>query len=316
MQSQNETQEKPTESTSNSGTKRKNEWFDIDEKNNTTVYVSGLPTDTIDEEKFIDLMKKYGIIAKLPIHGSPYSIKLYKNEDGTYKGDARCRYVHKESVNLAINLLDGSDYFGSTITCKLAEFKLKGSYDPTKKLRVDPKAKLKQKKVIDKLLSWDDKGPSRDLQKKVILKYMFTPEEIMKEPELMIELKDEVIERCREIVAEPKRVDLYDKHPSGVIAITFVEPQQAIAFIDAMVDEYYAGRKIEASLWDGKTNYKIKETDEESEMRLEKWKQDIQGDNVDEKTLSGTLTNPTVTQEVDETEVISNVRIKRPDDET
>lgn len=266
----------PVKTPAASSAKRKAEWFEVDEEHNTTVYVSGFPPDKIDEDKFVDLMKKYGIIAKLPIHGSPYSIKLYKNEDGSYKGDARCRYVHKESVSLAIELLDGMDYEGSTLHCKLAEFKLKGDYDPSKKLRVDPKAKQKQKKIIDKLLSWETKEPAENRQKKVILKYMFTPDEIVQEPELLIELKDEVEERCKELVAEPKRVDVYDKHQDGVIAITFAEPQQACNFVDAMADEYYAGRKIEASLWDGRTSYKIKETDEESEERLERWKQDIQ----------------------------------------
>lgn len=279
VQQENQATEGPTSSTA----KRKAEWFDIDEKDNFHVYVSGLPK-TMTEEEFVDLMKIAGIIAKKNVHGSPYNIKMYKDkESGTFKGDALCRYVRKESVQQAVLLIDGRQYDADHILhCEPAKFQLKGSYDPSKKPRVDPKAKLKQKKVADKILSWEPpKEPLELRQKKVIVKHMFTPEEILEDPGLLIELKDDVEAICADI-AEPKRVDIYDKHPDGVIGVTFAEPEQATAFLDALLKiKYYAGRVLEVELWDGKTNYKIKETDEESEKRFEKWTQDIQksGDN-------------------------------------
>ncbi len=36
-------------------------WFEIDDKRNQNVYVSGLPTD-ITVEEFVELMSKYGIV--------------------------------------------------------------------------------------------------------------------------------------------------------------------------------------------------------------------------------------------------------------
>lgn len=257
------TSDKPTSSNS----KRKAEWFDLDDEKNTYVYVKGLPT-TITEEEFVDYMKIAGVIA---------NVKLYRNKDGSLKGDALCRYVRRESVDQALLLIDGRAYDDEhSIQCERAKFELKGSYDPTKKPRVDPRAKLKQKKVADKILSWEPSKAELELrQKKVILKHMFVPEQLNEDASLMIDLKDDVESHCTNLIAAPKRVDIYDKHPDGVIAVTFAESDQAIRCVEALNNEFFDERVITAELWDGETNYKIKETDEESEKRLEKFKDSL-----------------------------------------
>lgn len=262
-------------STDQTTTKRKAEWFDIDDDHNTYVYVSGLPT-TLTEEDFVDLMKRYGIIAKKTVPGAPYNIKLYKDKDGRFKGDALCRFVRVESVELALNHLDGYQFDEKHVLhCERAKFEMRGSYDPSKKPRIDQKAKQKQKKKIDKLLSWEPDPTSDTKQNKVILKYMFTPDEIEEDATLILDLKEDVEAKCTEILCEPKRVDIYDKHPDGVIAVTFAEGHQADSCVKALNNQFYAGRVVKAELWDGKTKYKILETDEESERRLSKWQQDI-----------------------------------------
>lgn len=252
------------------------EWFDIDDDHNTYVYVCGLPK-IMTEDEFIKLMSKYGIIAQKNVPGHPFNIKMYTDDEGSFKGDALCRYVRKESVELALTYLDGYKYDDEhEIQCQRAKFKMKGSYDPTKKPRVDPKTKIKQKKTVEKLLSWEaDAAPERK-QKKVILKYMFTPEEILQDASLILDLKEDVETKCADLICEPKRVDIYDKHPDGIIAVTFAEPEQATTCVEALDNKFYAGRVVKAELWDGKTKYKIQETDEEEEKRLKKWEQDIQ----------------------------------------
>lgn len=149
--------EEPTPSSSTN--KRKAEWFEIDDQRNTHVYVSGLPK-TITEDEFIEMMKKYGIIAKNPaLPKNPFKIKLYKDKDGNLKGDGLCCYIRIESVHLAISQLDGYMYDDKhTLHCERAKFELKGSYDPSKKHRstIDKKKKNNHKKKIEKLLSWND----------------------------------------------------------------------------------------------------------------------------------------------------------------
>lgn len=232
--------------------KRKAEWFDIDEERNRYVYVSGLP-NTLTEDEYIDLMKKYGIIAK---KGNAFNIKMYKDDAGTFKGDGLCCFARTESVDLAITHLDGYIFDSThTLKCERAKFQMKGDYDATKKPRpLDKKAKYVQKKNIEKLLSWEAKGEV--LQKKVILKNMFKPEEITDDPELLLDLKQDVESKCEEIKCEPKRIDIYENHPEGVISVTFNDHVQAEKCIKALDNEFYGGRVVDAKLWDGKTKYK------------------------------------------------------------
>lgn len=266
-----------------SQSKKKAEWFDIGDDRNTYVYVNGLPT-SVTEEDFIDLMKKYGIIAKKTTPGNPFNVKLYKDDGGSFKGDALCCYARVESVELALVNLEGYQYDDTHVLhCEKAKFKMKGSYDPSKKPKVlDKKAKIKHKKTISKLLSWEPRTEPEVAQKKVILKYMFKPDEIINDATLLLELKEDVEFICNQERCEPKRVDIFDKHPDGVIAVTFSDTIKAEICIKALDNRYYAGRKVRAELWDGKTRYKIKETDEESQKRLEKWHEDIlKSDNED-----------------------------------
>jgi len=69
---------------------------------------TNLPLDT-SESEIIEVFSKYGVISEEIDTGKP-RIKLYRNEDGTPKGDALVIYFRPESVNLAINMLDDSPF--------------------------------------------------------------------------------------------------------------------------------------------------------------------------------------------------------------
>lgn len=78
------------------------------ERKNTAVYISNLPPDaTMDEVK--SLFSKCGVIAEEIDSGAP-RVKLYAHEDGSLKGDALVVYFRPESVQLAIQMLDDSDF--------------------------------------------------------------------------------------------------------------------------------------------------------------------------------------------------------------
>jgi len=122
-------------------------WFEVSDEHNTNVYVSDLPTDITDEE-FVELMKKCGMIMK--DDSNQLKIKLYRDSDGNLKGDGRCCYIKVESVDLALNILDGYNVNGKLIKVERAKFSLKGDYDPSKKPKRKKKDKEKMKKKIDK----------------------------------------------------------------------------------------------------------------------------------------------------------------------
>ena len=151
------------------------------------------------------------MIAEEIDRGKP-RIKLYTNDDGTFKGDALILYFRAESVDLAIQMLDDTDFRlgqpASTGKMKVAaaDFSYKTQKDaPAKSNNKDKKKIIKKTQKLNKcvetrdlcdrehannvilcskLADWDDDDPSaiQDTgsrwDKVVILKHMFTLEEL------------------------------------------------------------------------------------------------------------------------------------------
>ncbi|KAI5207353.1 hypothetical protein E4T39_01896 [Aureobasidium subglaciale] len=75
---------------------------------NSAVYVTGVPLDaSIDE--IHDVFKKYGIIEE-DIHTNLPKIRMYADDEGNFKGEAKVIYFKPQSVSLAITMLDGTDF--------------------------------------------------------------------------------------------------------------------------------------------------------------------------------------------------------------
>lgn len=124
------------------------EWFDVDDDHNTNVYVSNLPLDTTEEE-FVELMSKYGLIMK-DMSSNKNKIKMYRDHEGNFKGDALCTFIKVESVQLALQLLDESLFKNNVIHVERAKFTLKGEYDASKKPKKKNQDKRKMKKKMEK----------------------------------------------------------------------------------------------------------------------------------------------------------------------
>lgn len=88
--------------------KQKNEKKQIEQQKSGSIFVENLPSDTTFEE-IVQYFSKTGLIKKDEYTGD-YKIKLYKDEDGSLKGEALITYFKPESVELAISILDGSDF--------------------------------------------------------------------------------------------------------------------------------------------------------------------------------------------------------------
>ncbi|NXQ19902.1 HTSF1 factor, partial [Peucedramus taeniatus] len=119
-------------------------WFHVEEDRNTNVYVTGLPPD-ITKDEFVQVMSKCGIIMRDP-QTEEHKIKLYKDKEGNLKGDGLCCYLKRESVQLALRLLDEAEIRGYKLHVEVAKFQLKGEYDASKKRKKckDYKKKLSQ----------------------------------------------------------------------------------------------------------------------------------------------------------------------------
>ncbi|XP_038204236.1 HIV Tat-specific factor 1 homolog [Arvicola amphibius] len=261
------------------GEKRKADsgWFHVEEDRNTNVYVSGLPPDiTVDE--FIQLMSKFGIIMRDP-QTEEFKVKLYKDNQGNLKGDGLCCYLKKESVELALKLLDEDEIRGYKLHVEVARFQLKGEYDASKKKK---KCKDYKKKLSlqQKQLDWRPErraGPCRMRHEQVvIIKNMFHPTDFEDDPLVLNEIREDLRVECSKF-GQIRKLLLFDRHPDGVASVSFREPEEADYCIQTLDGRWFGGRQITAQAWDGTTDYQVEETSREREERVRGWEAFLNG---------------------------------------
>ncbi|KAK9891988.1 hypothetical protein WA026_017468 [Henosepilachna vigintioctopunctata] len=258
-------------------------WFELDEKQSTKVYVTNLPTD-ITEQEFVDLMQKCGLVMRDTNDGS-FKIKLYK-EPGTedLKGDALCTYIKVESVSLALQLLDGYVFKDKKIKVEKAKFQMKGAFDPKLKPKMKKrKEKQKLKKMQEKLFDWRPEkafGERAKHERTVIVKNLFDPSVFDTDVGLILEFQQDLREECSKI-GEVRKVIIYDRHPEGVAQINMGNPEEADEVVKLLNGRYFSKRLLSAEIWDGKTKFKIAETDSQISQRIDKWDKYLEQENVD-----------------------------------
>ncbi|KAI5819849.1 nuclear mRNA splicing factor-associated protein [Pyronema omphalodes] len=256
-------------------------------RQNTAVYITNLPLDTTEAE-IKDVFSKYGVISEEIDTGKP-RIKLYRNEDGTLKGDALVIYFRPESVNLAINMLDDSPLRigggGMPIRVQAADFSYKQQKEvPTQTSKKEKKKIIaKTQRLNNKLADWDDDDPAAIKRaepnkfggKVVVLKHMFTLQELEEDPTALLDLKEDIREECEKL-GEVTNVVLYDQEEDGVVTVRFKEPAAAMACVQMMAGRFFAGQQVEAYIADGSEKFKkhtknVETAEEEEAERLEKF---------------------------------------------
>ncbi|OAL30938.1 hypothetical protein AYO20_08523 [Fonsecaea nubica] len=234
---------------------------------NTAVYVTSIPLDA-DQEEIQHVFSKCGVIAEEIDSGKP-RIKMYEDDKGQFKGDALVVYFRPESVNLAVQMLDDTDFRLGTqgpmgrMRVQAADFSYKSQQD------VPPKtSKREQKKVIQKtekmkakLMDWDDDDPqtlqdtSSKWDKLVILKHMFTLQELEEDPAAMLEIKEDIREECSKL-GQVTNVVLFDKEAEGVASVRFSDAQAAAACVQRMNGRWFDERQLEAFIATGREKFK------------------------------------------------------------
>lgn len=255
-------------------------WFELDNKKNTKVYVSNLPLD-ITEEEFVEVMQKCGLIMKDDTTGK-LKIKLYKEPNTEYlKGDGLCTYIKVESVDLALKILDGTKLKGKVIKVERAKFQMKGEYDPSLKPKSrKKKEKQKLRRVQEKLFDWRPEkmlGERGQHERIVIVKNLFESSMFDVNVSLILEYQQDLREECSKC-GDVRKVIIYDRHPEGVAQINMKTPEEADECVKLLNNRWFGKRQITAEIWDGKTKYKIQETDSQISQRIEKWDKYLEGE--------------------------------------
>lgn len=261
----------------------------------TSVYVQNLPPDTTVDE-LNALFSKCGLIQEDPLTNQP-RIRIYTDAEGKQKGDALIIYFREESVSLAIQMLDDTSLRGdkNMLSVSKATFNHKQARTGDTKKSVVKDDSIKKKgsrkvgKLKSKLADWDDEDvvdipKANKYSKIVILKGMFSLDELESEPALLLDLKEDVRDECARL-GDVTNVVLYDKEPDGIISVRFKQEEHAIDCLKMMNGRYFGGRQVVAELYDGKRTYLKtgknageEDSGEDEETRLEKFGAWLEGE--------------------------------------
>lgn len=113
------------------------------------MFVTSIPLDA-DFAEIRDVFSKCGVIAE-EIDSGRERIKMYMDDDGNFKGEALIVYFRPESVNLAIQMLDDSNFrLGVTgplgpMRVQLADFSFKSQQEAPAKATMKDRRKIMQR---------------------------------------------------------------------------------------------------------------------------------------------------------------------------
>ena len=257
------------------------------------IYVTGLPSDT-NEEEVARVFSKAGIIALDPETQRP-RIKLYRykadngenKQQGLCKGDMSICFARPESVELAITLLDGTPFrMEEPITTtnergvqnmkiERAKFQQRGEVFDDGRSRISNAKRKVAKLAAIQARDWDDgefngrlTGGRKGLRI-IVLKGLFNPSSWKpdQEDQILAELEEELRTECQQF-GDVEKITVFSKNPSGVVIIKFTQPGAASEAVKAWEGRQWKDiGRIQASYWDGVTDYTVlDEAKEQQEM--------------------------------------------------
>ena len=233
-------------------------------------------------------------------------MKLYREEGGSGvgKGDATVNYMFRESVELALTLLDGAEIrpgypvsvteakFDHAATARTAAAAAGGQQGGVgrvdmKRSKVDTILAKRQKEVA---LSWqgDDSSFYSSLPattssssstalglRIVVLSRLFTPAEAAEASvdtdgdtdAFFEELTSDIGEELEARCGVIDKMTVYERSEEGVVVVKFKSVEGAERCVREMRGRKFGGREIGVEWWDGR-DYSVRETVEEENERL------------------------------------------------
>ncbi|KAI1333435.1 hypothetical protein F5Y16DRAFT_13879 [Xylariaceae sp. FL0255] len=144
-----------------------------------------------------------------------------------------------------------------------------GSKPPRDKAREQDKQKIikRTQKLDAKLADWDDDDESpfaaaaalessnNNNSRVVILRHMFTLQELDEDPAAMLEIKEDIRDECSKL-GVVTNVVLYDLEEDGIASVKFKDPEAAVACVDLMDGRAFDGRIVRATVASSKEKFR------------------------------------------------------------
>ncbi|KAJ5247202.1 hypothetical protein N7468_002185 [Penicillium chermesinum] len=236
-------------------------------RENTAVYVTNLPLDATKDE-ICEVFRKYGIIAEELETGAP-RIKMYEDDAGNFKGEALVVYFRPESVSLACQMLHETEFrFGGPGSAQMmnvqpADYSYKRQKDaPTETSKKDKQKRAEHaQRMMSKLNDWSDDEPEPTVPKPtrpgkvVILKHMFTLDELKDDPAAILDITEDIQEECSKL-GEVTNVTLYDKEADGVVSVRFADGESAQECVKLMDGRWFGGTRVQAYIKTGREKFR------------------------------------------------------------
>lgn len=228
-------------------------------------------------------------------------VRLYWDEEGRWKGDGVVTYAHEAAVDNAVLILGDSEIVpGVRVEMGRAEFdKLEGKSGGDgkggggevvgvgkKKSGVGEQMKVKLK------LGWDEDGEGLlgrgvKLVKIVILKNVFDRNDVEgSEEEMYRRIQEDMEEGCGKI-GKVENVTVFKRNEDGAVAVKFRRPTDALKCVERMNGRWYDRRQLKAEIWDGITDYRWRENEEDRNTRLKEWENWLGNEEGDETKRDG-----------------------------
>jgi len=250
------------------------------------IYITGLPSDTSIQE-VSRVFEKVGIIDLDPESQTP-KIKIYRYRDGErkgeIKGDASLCFARPESVDLAIQLFDDAPFRldepkHNIINVQRAKFEQEGKDYDTKRPKISNAKRKVAKLAALQAVGWDESENGRLTGGRkglciVVLKHLFTLDELEDDEDAVLaQLEINIRSEC-EKWGQIEKLTVFSKNPQGVVILKFSQPVVASRTVKEFNGRIFNGRKIDATFWDGVTDYTVIDEEREKiegEMRHEEF---------------------------------------------
>lgn len=230
---------------------------------------------------------KCGILVPDPRTGRA-RIKIYRDEQGRVKGDALATYALRPSVLNAVEILDGALLREGGPAVRVAEASFDHKQPRTQRsadvseARVESAQeaapRLSVRDYVQEKMSWDDEDNNAANSKLssasriVILKNVFDADKA--DYQL---IREDMQEGCEQI-GDVEKITVFEGNEHGVVAVKFRSIESCLRCIQVMNGRWYDGRRLSAQIYDGRTDYRHRESDANREERERNWKEWLESD--------------------------------------